>query len=132
MGVKENVAARKTAEGCYDLLTEYVLEQKLNPKATGAAWGHLARMINEIAKVQPPANDHCPSCIERLRPLPDDEAKDFEQDTMPFGKHAGDKIKDVPLSYLDYLVRQWEEDEFRNRLPRYLRSTMISSEVGDD
>ena len=42
----------------------------------------------------------------------DDEVKLTDESTMPFGKHKGDKLKDVPNKYLMWL---WEQDWLKEK-----------------
>jgi len=38
-----------------------------------------------------------------------------DDDPMPFGKHKGKKMKEVPASYLDWLSDQWKVDTLVRR-----------------
>lgn len=55
--------------------------------------------------------------------------------SMPFGKHAGETLRNVPLSYLEWLVR--ENEEFYGQLRAYLRHPdtrvrMAAEGIGED
>jgi len=60
----------------------------------------------------------------KYRPMDAAEARRFERTEMTFGVHAGKQIKDVPLGYLDFI----DEDEFRWKLHRYLKSKRVHKE----
>lgn len=51
---------------------------------------------------------------------------DFNDDTkMPFGKHKGAKLKDVPASYLLWLYGQMEaQKQSQGPLFRYLKANL--------
>lgn len=62
-------------------------------------------------------------------PMSYDSSLAFERQVMPFGKHAGESIKDVPMDYLLWLEC---EPDFRRELRRYLRSDRIQREQGSE
>lgn len=51
-------------------------------------------------------------------PMGDDEARDFEGETIPYGKHAGAEVGDVHPEYWIKVT----ESEFNKKLIRYMRS----------
>jgi len=57
--------------------------------------------------------------VERLPALTDTEASCFETCQMPYGKHVGERVEDVPVDYLLFLT---ECDEFSKSLKRYVKS----------
>lgn len=58
-----------------------------------------------------------------LVPMTDQEVTHFRRETMPFGKYAGNDVKDIPLDYLDYLIGQPDNlTPFR----RYLKNPSIA------
>ena len=40
---------------------------------------------------------------------------------LPFGKHEGERIRDVPVSYLDWLIGQdWLDEDLREDVEAFL------------
>lgn len=64
-------------------------------------------------------------------PMTDVEATVFGRTPMPFGKYSTVLIREVPLNYLDWLIRSKEEDTFENQLRRYMQSDLISNKARD-
>ncbi len=62
-----------------------------------------------------------------ITPMSDGEARGFEKTEMPFGKHAGKPIAEVPLDYLDWLVGQ--NEEFNAKLARYMRNGLVQADL---
>jgi len=52
--------------------------------------------------------------IEKLSKKP--ESKPFDGETMPFGKHKGEKIEDIPYDYLEWAVGNLFEGEVLDAL----------------
>lgn len=75
-------------------------------------WECLAEMV--AAKLPPK-----PQPVERLPAFNEQEATRFEAMPMPYGKHAGESVGEVPPDYLLFLT---EGDEFSQRLKRYVKS----------
>lgn len=49
---------------------------------------------------------------------------------MPFGKHAGKKLDEVPLMYLDWLLGQdWLRDNLREPIRLYLNDPVIERQL---
>lgn len=49
---------------------------------------------------------------------------------MPFGKHRGKKLDDVPLKYLDWLIGQkWLHGDLRECIEQYLEFPVIAQEL---
>ena len=105
----------------------------------------LAKQVADIATAEAPEDDaSCEAywlvlrqvCDEHLpRPeqtssespaMTDEQAREFGRCTqMPFGKHVGTYIDEVPLQYLE-----WYADlSFQPQLRKYLRSPRIKSEL---
>ena len=70
----------------------------------------------EIDVLMPPAKTPAP--MQSPRAMTDSEARAFESESMPFGKHIGEPIGQVPADYLLYL----DENQFATKLRRYLSS----------
>ena len=69
-----------------------------------------------------------------LQPMPDAEAQVFAETPVPFGKPFGTAIwaalRDDP-GYLDWLVRATEEDDFKQKLRRFLARNDVQEELPD-
>ena len=59
-----------------------------------------------------------PNQLPSVRAMTDQQARDFEAERMPFGKHDNKVIGDVPPEYLLWL----DENSFNARLRQYLAS----------
>lgn len=119
MSISTNIEARKAAEECFDLLSDFIREAEMPPEAAAKAWRRLGDMVDEVTGVdrKPPEP---PSAVA----MDDVEAKRFESQVMPFGKYGPDgedgpkRVCDVPISYLTWID---EQPNFRKDLTRYLR-----------
>ena len=63
-----------------------------------------------------------------IKPMTRQESQKFDKETMPFGKHKGQRIADVPLDYLLWLD---DQPDFRRSLWRYLGSERIQAEIDE-
>jgi uncharacterized protein (DUF3820 family) len=63
----------------------------------------------------------------RIVPMEDDEAREFSEEPMPFGRFKGRRIHDVPMDHLVWLDRQ--RRDWWLRLEGYLRSHVIRIEL---
>ncbi len=113
--IEINIAARKAAETVFSLaVTEVPAEGEQR------YWETLARLV--AAKLPKPEAD------PRTQPMTDEQVTHFGNGiTMPFGKHTGKRIADVPLDYLIWLVEQ--PDAFKNELRRYIGNDRIKAEI---
>lgn len=102
MSVQDNVQARKDA-------TEIV---EMIGTQSAAFWALLATMAD--AKLP-----RAPQTVEHNPPMTEQEAIRFEADEIPFGKHKGTQVGEVPV---DYLLWMTEGNEFDKALRRYVRS----------
>lgn len=59
----------------------------------------------------------------RLSPMTDLEVSQFEFEQIKFGKYVGEKIGNIPVNYLDWLVGQ--NDEFKSKLKRYVLNESV-------
>lgn len=81
----------------------------------------------------------CPGRSEAPRsPPPKPERReptgyDLGKSTMPFGKHKGMRMEEVPLDYLDWLLGQeWftsKQDGFHLKVAAYLKEPAIAAEL---
>ena len=54
---------------------------------------------------------------------------------MPFGKHKGERLSDIPVAYLDWLIGQdWmqEKPDLLETIETHLRSRPEWQRLGDD
>lgn len=62
-----------------------------------------------------------------LTPMTDAEARGFGKQRMTFGKHAGKRVDDVEMQYLEWLADS-DGTKFSLNLLRYLKSERIRRE----
>jgi len=121
--IQANKAAREAAEAMADLMFD--AGQELPLAVRRRYWEVLflrtAEWAGKIGEPHRPV-EPAPRCEGAMS---DQEAKRFEQEVMPFGKHKGKAVVDVPLDYLFWL----DGDEFRRRLPGYLLSDRVQREI---
>jgi hypothetical protein len=75
-------------------------------------WEEMLWLIASKLPTKPPPAERHPALNEQ-------EAIRFEAMPMPYGKHAGESVGEVPCDYLLFLT---EGDEFSQRLRRYVKS----------
>lgn len=52
---------------------------------------------------------------------------------LPFGKHKGQKVSDVPVEYLDWLIGQsWLNADLRELIEAHLKDRPEWHRLGDD
>ena len=119
MSIEDNIAARKAADEAFELMRLSIKEADISPEAMAVAW---QRVHTEIGSVMLPTFAEPEPTDSSV--MSDQEAKRFERSTMTFGKHEGEQIKDVPMSYLLWI----DGDEFRADLRRYLRREEVQQE----
>lgn len=101
--IETNIKARKDACAAIDLI------------------GDQPQRFWEVMK------EHCESKLpkkpieedNRNSPLNEQHAIRFEAVSMPYGKHKGEEVGQVPCSYLEFLA---EGDDFMKALRRYVKS----------
>ncbi len=47
---------------------------------------------------------------------------DLGETIFPFGKHRGEKLKDIPVGYLDWALGIELRDDLRNAIKAYLKT----------
>ena len=108
MGIGENVAARRHV---IDLLSCRELDSDL-------FWLTMQEHVNAIVE------QRCPKqSLDRDQPMDNMEATVFERAWMPWGKHAGVPVGEVPLDYLLAIT----ESDFGTKMKRYLRSDLFAA-----
>jgi hypothetical protein len=73
-------------------------------------------VLGESVSAKLPPN---PQPVDRFPPMGEQEAARFEIVALPYGKHRGEMVGNVPCDYLLFLT---EGDEFSQRLRRYVKS----------
>jgi hypothetical protein len=112
MNVAANIHDREYAQEIFDLCGEQ----------RERFWECLKALCE--SKLPPPA-----PVVERFPPMKESEAARFESFLMPYGKHAGDFIGEVPCDYLLFLT---EGDDFSQELKRYVKSKRFAERQGDE
>lgn len=120
MTVTANIAARTAAETVCELIVDEIAKLKSahGPDAVKVFFGKLREVFaGELTVTREPPPP---------KPMNDAEARAFEEEMMPFGKHKGTPIAEVELGYLDWIVEQPED--FKTKLSRYLLSERVKRE----
>ena len=116
--LERNVEDRKQAEEIFREISDLVGEQ------SDHFWKVLADLIN--VKMAPKQQQEP---ITKQKAMSDRMAKAFEESLMPWGKYKGKPIGEVPTEYLVFFV---EEDRFKERLARYIKSNVFKDRQRDD
>lgn len=116
--LKARCESRKSADAALELLAESVAGDPV----------HFWKIIRDHAAAQLPVSP------ETAGPMTNDEAAMFDNYEMPYGKHKGQCVDEVPVSYLDWLAG--ETDPFKDKLRRYVQNERVrgrfAEELGDD
>lgn len=111
---------RKEAKECIDLIEG--IAEGLSLQGTAAFWDSIREFLAEIVPKEPVVE------AGGLVPMSDARAECFGLDRlMPFGKHKDQRICDVPLPYLDWLIEA--PDEFKDELRQYLTNGKIADRL---
>ncbi len=120
MTVADNITARDTAAEICDLIDSLAVDV---PECARTRYYEIIR--NELVERYPLPKQDGPA----FEPMSDEESFRFEnQFTMPFGKHHGDRIGAVPMTYLQWLASEGDSAKFIRQLNRYLASPRIRAE----
>lgn len=112
--VQLNVAARKTARELLDLV---VGECAGRPPAFAARLWEILR-DKAIEQVGMP-----PCAGQAVKPLTEEEAREFAETPMPFGKHRGLALAEIDTRHPEYLAMLVDDSDFIKMLRRYLERT---------
>jgi hypothetical protein len=124
MSIERNVAVSKTADMAFDLMSETIKEADLTPEEKRSAWERVSGMVMSTLN---PSRDQARAAT-RNDSMSDEEAKRWERSRMPLGNaHRGEMIKDIPMSYLEWLADS-EHQPFLRDLRRYLSSGLVKRE----
>ena len=94
-------------------------ELEASPEAWKSYWEKIFSEVVENVDVEPQVLD--------VHPMSREEVKSFSKQRMTFGKHKGDLIGSVDLSYLLWID---DQSDFRRELKRYLASDAIQEVQG--
>ena len=112
--IEKNLAARLAAEQIAELADE---EAEQHGKRF---WIEMAKIVS----VHIPMPDKRKSKPKPVRPMTQQEARDFGSETVPFGKFNNVAVDSVPMDWLRWLADQTFVDDLR----RYLESERVKSE----
>jgi len=110
--IAANIKSRKAAEEMLDLIRE---EANNSPNPT-AFWQTIVAASPLPTK---PTNNE-------IKKLNGGESRAFGCGLMKFGKYSGQRIDEIPLDYLQWLVT--EQETFLKKLQGYLLSSRIKQE----
>jgi uncharacterized protein (DUF3820 family) len=121
--IQDRINARQEAEQVLDLMssTAEQIMQEHGRSAAEAYWTAIRRYFLDIYERDRKAK----ATRLSVDPMTNAESREFGDERMPFGKHSGQRIDEVPREYLDWLDGQ---PDFRRELARYLRSDRIMRE----
>lgn len=125
---RERIRSRKSGEEFFELLKEEA-QSFSTDESRQQFWTLLACLISDHAGLtyEAPTAKPADPTPRQYQPMLADEAKMFELHLIKFGKHNGKTVGQVDLDYLHWL----DEDEFRWKLHRYLKSDRILLEERD-
>ena len=124
----ERIRSRKSGEEFFELLKEEA-QTFTTDESRQRFWTLLACLISDHARLTYEAPVKTADPIPRqYQPMSKDEAKMFELHLIKFGKHNGKTVGQVDLDYLRWL----DEDEFRWKLHRYLKSDRVLKEEASE
>jgi uncharacterized protein (DUF3820 family) len=129
MSIAANIAARQAAETVVDLINDELrgLIDTHGRDALVTFFATLRECYRDNLTVEVVKE------VERAprgpRPMTDSEASAFEARRMPWGKHKGKRIDEVPIDYLQWMLDQ--PDTFKVEIKQYLESEWVRKVEGD-
>src|SRR3990167_9249408 len=124
---RERIRSRTSGEELFELLVEQA-ETFQSEEFKRRFWTLLAYRIAEhtgMISDEPVAANPGDSLPRQYRPMDEAESKRFGQTVITFGKKfIGRKVDEADLGNLRYI----DEDEFRWKLHRYLKSNRVLNE----
>lgn len=117
--VTERIIARREAEQVVELCRDS--STILSNESQALFWS----IIRDHALMMSPLPK--PTNARLMEPMSDSEARLMEQRVVPFGQYKGQRVHEVPLKYIDWLVGQ--KDTFREDLGRYLLNAQVMHEL---
>jgi len=92
-----------------------------NPDWQTAFWDE---MMDWFRKESLPVRRHKPEAMT------DAEVRQFREKEMRFGKYHGQKMGEIPLTYLDWLLG--DSEELNRHLTRYLKNEKVAEQLQQD
>lgn len=111
--------ARESAEALAELVVAEYSALDSDPAEAFSAW--IAGRLIQAGVIAAP-----PPAEPAVEPFTDEQSRWFGNRPMPYGKHAGSCIDQVPLDYLIWMAEQ--PDDFKDNLRRYIKSQRIQQE----
>lgn len=115
--LKQRGIGRTEAQAIIDLCNETAVNLP-SPDAIAAFCDSIQEYAAKSAPPDPP---------NPFDAMDAEEARDFAQEEMPFGKFKGTAIGECDNQYLDWLVG--ENESFMRRLARYMKSEKVAEEL---
>jgi hypothetical protein len=122
LSLQQNIQKREAAERAYQQCKTFAAKE-----AAELGWEDDSRFWEQLLRAIVSAYPQFSSAI-KLERMSDSDATKFESKLIPFGKHRGTSVKEVPLDYLEWLTG----DTFTDDLRRYVRSDKIEREVANE
>lgn len=118
MTPQEQILARKQARAVAAEVAELIEGEvrSMTAEARAAFFEDLARRLPIPRQAAPPIN---------CEPFTDAQARAWGKQRMRFGIHEGQRIDDIPISYLEKLA---DPSDFTRSLRRYLASHRLACE----
>jgi len=122
----DTILQRSAARDAARIVAELVIAEAAGMPAAGQAayWEELRKLLPREV-VAPPVATPPATAVE---PFTDEQARHWGRTRIPFGKHEGTPIDEIPLDYLEHLA---EPTEFIRHLRRYLASGRVRQEEPD-
>jgi uncharacterized protein (DUF3820 family) len=106
--IERNVAARKASNTLVELGISLGKDERLDPEGFRLMWKHVIETASQLIGVEEPQPETSipAKAVSSVVPYEDN-------DTMPFGKHQGTILGEVPDDYFKWLAQQdWLEDKW--------------------
>lgn len=120
--ISQNVETSKAVSALIDLGFDLARESCLDAQHVRLFWQNVIQSAGDIVNDPPLTTKE----EEDVHPMSNAECRRFECKIMPWGKHKGEKIRDVPLAYLAFIADK--PDEFKEDCKRYLLNDRIQNE----
>jgi uncharacterized protein (DUF3820 family) len=124
MSIEDNIAASQSARVILDL----AMEEAMNHQGP-AALHYWLSLLKSVARIVPESHHPWRTLPSGVVPMDKAERQAFEDSAVMFGKHAGERVGDVPLEYLEWLDSQYD---FRQQLKRYLATDLLQRQMAVD
>lgn len=120
--LRVRIAGRKEAAETAQFVVDVVKDAMYRRRDLVLASMIVGAVREALDSISPaPPTPRSPIC-----PMNDMEARVFEENLMPYGKHRGENVGSVPLDYLLWLADN--KDDFHGELRRYCLSRRVQDE----